>query len=102
MEFRVLIHAPRGRDAAVVQGVVQLNHAAHVCSTPAELLAGMSEGAAAAVLTEEALADESLKAQLQRWLSSQPPWSDFPFVVLASKQPGPRPVKALAVLHAMG
>ena len=102
MEYRVLIHAPRGRDAAVVQQVVGARHAAPVCANGQDLLAGMSQGAAAAVVTEEALSDEALTAALQQWLSAQPPWSDFPFVVLASKQPGPRPAAALAVLHAMG
>ncbi|MES1265742.1 MAG: hybrid sensor histidine kinase/response regulator, partial [Variovorax sp.] len=60
----MLIHAPRGRDAAVVKDVVQPNHRGHVCNTPAQLVAALKEGAAAAVVTEEALADESLLRQL--------------------------------------
>ncbi|HEY8049866.1 MAG TPA: response regulator [Ramlibacter sp.] len=102
MELRVLIHAPRGRDAAVVKDVVQPNHRGHVCNTPTQLVAALKEGAAAALVTEEALADESLLRQLNEWLSTQPPWSDFPFIVLASRQVGPRPPAAVQKLHALG
>jgi signal transduction histidine kinase/CheY-like chemotaxis protein len=102
MELRVLIHAPRGRDASVVKGVVESHHQVHVCADPNDLLAELQRGGAAAVLTEEALAEASLVASLSAWLSSQPPWSDFPFIVLASKQPGPRPSSAVATLHGLG
>ncbi|MEJ6022424.1 response regulator [Ramlibacter sp. PS4R-6] len=102
MEFRVLIHAPRGRDAAVVKDVVQANNRAQICNTPAQLVAEMKQGAAAAVVTEEALADPTLVQMLQEWLSAQPPWSDFPFIVLASRQVGPRPPAAVQKLHSLG
>ena len=55
MELRVLIHAPRGRDAAVVRDVLQSHHWIEVCDEPAQLAACLDEGAAAAILTEEAL-----------------------------------------------
>jgi signal transduction histidine kinase/ActR/RegA family two-component response regulator len=102
MEFRVLVHAPRGRDAQVVKDVVEPRHRVHVCETPADLLAAMRESAAAAVVTEEALADVALTQALDKWLAQQPPWSDFPFVVLASRQAGPRPAPAVKLLHALG
>ena len=102
MELRVLIHAPRGRDAQVVKDVVQSNHAGWICETPVQLLAAMREGAAAAVITEEALGDETLVALLGEWLATQPPWSDFPFIVLASRQVGPRPASAVKTLHSLG
>jgi signal transduction histidine kinase/ActR/RegA family two-component response regulator len=102
MEFRVLIHAPRGRDAAVVKDVIQPNHVGLVCETPQQLVEAMKEAAAAAVLTEEALADQTLVQLLNDWLAAQPPWSDFPFIVLASRQVGPRPAVAVKALHALG
>jgi signal transduction histidine kinase/ActR/RegA family two-component response regulator len=102
MEFRVLIHAPRGRDAAVVKDVIQPNHAGLVCDTPAQLVAALAEAAAAAVVTEEALTDETLVKLLNQWLATQPPWSDFPFIVLASRQAGPRPASAVKALHSLG
>ena len=102
MELRVLIHAPRGRDAAVVKDVIQPHHQGQVCNTPAELIAAIREGAGAAVVTEEALADDALVKLLNEWLGNQPPWSDFPFIVLASRQAGPRPPAAVQILHGLG
>ena len=102
MELRVLIHAPRGRDAAVVKDVIQAHHQGHICNTPAQLVAALRQGAAAAVVTEEALEDRSLIGMLEEWLGKQPPWSDFPFVVLASRRPGPRPVAEVHKLHGLG
>ncbi len=102
MELRVLVHAPRGRDASVVQAVVQGHHAVTICADGGELRAGLEQGAAAAVVTEEVLADRELVASLAAWLAAQPPWSDFPFIVLASRQPGLRPAAAIAALHELG
>jgi signal transduction histidine kinase/ActR/RegA family two-component response regulator len=102
MELRVLIHAPRGRDAAVVGEVIRPNHAGQLCDTPAALMAALREGAGAAVITEEALADVWLVQQLHQWLHAQPPWSDFPFIVLASRQAAPRPPGGVGKLHSLG
>src|SRR5690349_21374486 len=102
MELRVLIHAPRGRDGAVVHGV--LTHQgieALVCGTEEELLARLNEGAAAVILTEEALPDLLAHGGMQDWLKNQPPWSDFPFVVLATKREGRRPAKDFQSLHSL-
>ena len=103
MDLRVLIHAPRGRDAAVVQSVLAMQKiAAHVCMTDDELLAALDEGAAAAILTEEALPHLLADDRLIRWLDNQPSWSDFPFVVLATKREGRRPEKDFRSLHSLG
>jgi signal transduction histidine kinase/ActR/RegA family two-component response regulator len=102
MELRVLIHAPRGRDAAVVKGVLEPHHVVEVCDEPARLAACLDEGAAAAILTEEALAGEGLAQVLAGWLGRQPSWSDFPFIVLATRQPGRRSAQAVASLHSLG
>jgi len=103
MELRVLIHAPRGRDAAVVRGVLESHHWIEVCDEPAQLASCLDEGAGAAILTEEALAAGDGFAQaLSDWLGRQPSWSDFPFIVLATKQPGRRSAQAIALLHSLG
>lgn len=102
-ELRLLIHAPRGRDAAVVQVVLNAQQmASHVCETPAQLLACMEEGAAGAILTEEALPELLVGEGLVRWLQRQPPWSDFPFVVLATKREGRRPRNDVESLQSLG
>ncbi|HMA09357.1 MAG TPA: histidine kinase dimerization/phospho-acceptor domain-containing protein, partial [Ramlibacter sp.] len=102
MELRVLIHAPRGRDAAVVQGVLEGAHAGTICEEPGRLLERLHEASAAAILTEEALTDESFVQALAQWLASQPSWSDYPFIVLATKQPGRRSAQAIESLHRLG
>ncbi|MBE7370095.1 response regulator [Ramlibacter pallidus] len=103
MDFRVLIHAPRGRDGAVVQGVLagQGMHSL-VCDTEDELMDALCEGAAAVILTEEALPALLSDERLIAWLRDQPPWSDFPFVVLATKREGRRPDKDFRSLHSLG
>jgi signal transduction histidine kinase/CheY-like chemotaxis protein len=102
MELRVLIHAPRGRDAAVVRGVVGAAHQVAVCGDCAELMRFLQDGSAATILTEEALADVQLPLALTDWLAVQPSWSDYPFIVLATRQVGRRSAHAVASLHRLG
>ena len=102
-ELRVLIHAPRGRDAAVVHGVLERQGiASHVCATEGELLQALIQGAAAVIVTEEALPELLSDDGLLAWLKAQPPWSDFAFVVLATKREGRRPEKDFRSLHSLG
>jgi len=102
MELRVLIHAPRGRDAAVVQAVLAPSHMGLLCGDALQLLRSINDGAAAAIVTEEALADGTLVQALSGWLMAQPSWSDFPFIVLATKQAVGRSVDAIESLHSLG
>jgi signal transduction histidine kinase/CheY-like chemotaxis protein len=102
MELRVLVHAPRGRDAAVVEGVLDPRHEVVICAEPAHLVRCLHVGAAAAIVTEEAMGGEALMDELADWLLTQPSWSDFPFIVLATKQPGRRSAEAVANLHGLG
>ena len=102
MELRVLVHAPQGGDAAVIDGVVGAQHMVQVCDDPQQLLSRMDESAAAAILTEEALSEGTLADELARWLALQPSWSDFPFIVLATRHPGPRSTSAVRSLHNLG
>ncbi len=102
-ELRVLIYAPRGRDAAVVKGVLEAQGIdAFVCPEHGHLMDCLQEGAAAVILTEEALADALSDNRLLDWLGRQPSWSDFPFVVLATKREGRRPEKEFQTLHSLG
>ena len=102
MELRVLIHAPRGRDAAVVEGVLSPRHKVEICAEPAHLLASLDAGSAAAIVTEEALVDDALVRSLADWLAAQPSWSDYPFIVLATRHPGRRSAQAIRSLHSLG
>ena len=102
MELRVLIHAPRGRDAAVVQSVVATAHQVEVCPEGDDLMRCLQQVSAATILTEESLAEKSLAEALTEWLANQPPWSDYPFIVLATKHAGRRTGEAVESLHKLG
>src|SRR5690348_13070598 len=89
-EARVLILAPVGRDAtACAKLVEQVGLDPHVCSDVGALLAQLDQGAALALVAEEALYGKSM-GRLIRWAEAQPPWSDFPFIVMTNQNEGPR------------
>jgi signal transduction histidine kinase/CheY-like chemotaxis protein len=82
---RVLVLAPIGRDAqAAAQHLAESNLDSVVCRDIENLLVNLNEGAVLALVTEEALFRSETR-DLERWVASQPPWSDFPFVVLTSR-----------------
>ncbi len=98
----MLVLAPDRRDAEVVRSVIApLVHRVDLCADGDELLHGLEEGAAAAVVTEEAL-QVPMNAALAAWLEAQPTWSDFPFILLASRHSSRCPTAALAIRHALG
>lgn len=100
----MLIHAPAGSGAASMVRSVLAAQAieTHECETPAQLLAAMEEGAAGAVLAEEALPGLLRGSGLAEWLARQPPWSDFPFLVLGTEGAGPREATQTPLLRSLG
>ena len=81
---RILIHAPYGRDAALIQG--ELDAAAFstlLCKSVEDLCSYLQEGAGAALVGDEALSPEAIQT-LAGQLSNQPPWSNFPLLVMTS------------------
>ncbi|UWU75366.1 hypothetical protein N2603_35810 [Bradyrhizobium huanghuaihaiense] len=77
----VLVLAPFGRDASVVCSALRdVGIQALEQSSLSELVSSLSD-AAAAVIAEEALVHEH-RGALADWIANQPPWSDFPFVLL--------------------
>ncbi|HEX4199427.1 MAG TPA: response regulator [Caulobacteraceae bacterium] len=102
MEDRVLILALRGRDGQVIEQLLaRRGHAALICGGVDELAQQLALGAGAALVTEESLA-ETDRTRLDAWLEAQPPWSDFPFVLLATRRAGRRTPAALRVLQQLG
>lgn len=82
MEERILIVAPRGRDAEVVRRALsRQGMECVVCPDVGQLVAMMYEGAACALIADEAL-DARALTLLDAWLNAQAPWSDFPFILL--------------------
>ncbi|MEP6651759.1 MAG: hybrid sensor histidine kinase/response regulator [Myxococcales bacterium] len=85
LQDRVLILAPAGRDSQLAASV--LKRAAIDCTVCFDVEAFCSEftrGAAAGVLTGEALAPAT-RGRLVEAFAGQPLWADFPLVVLAGR-----------------
>ncbi|HZG54448.1 MAG TPA: ATP-binding protein [Pyrinomonadaceae bacterium] len=81
---RVLLLAPTGKDAQLIAKVLgEAGVAAEACRDIHDFCEKFSAGAGAAFITEEALDAASLKCLVDA-LGEQPPWSDFPLVVLTS------------------
>jgi signal transduction histidine kinase/ActR/RegA family two-component response regulator len=95
--------APSGRDAAIAAAILkEAGIRAEICGDLAGLCNELKAGAAAALVVEEALTDSDMTS-LVYWVDSQPPWSDFPFVVLSARGGGPeRNPAAVRLLQALG
>ena len=79
---QVLVFAPFGKDASLIEQV--LHHSSvttRTLPTLRELEAAISEDVGAAIITEEVLQNGAISALASK-LSAQPPWSDFPIIVL--------------------
>ena len=89
-EHKALVFTPVGRDAVVA---CELLKQANVASVPCRDLEAFCD-----LLTDETwfgvMAEEALRAQhlfrLTKWVESQPPWSDFPFIILTQRGGGPK------------
>ncbi len=102
MEERVLILAPRGRDALIAADLLT-KHSLEpcICGDLHALVGGLAQGAGAVLLTEEALANDN-RAPLAIWVAQQPQWSDLPFIVLANGGSAPRTALASERLDDLG
>jgi PAS domain S-box-containing protein len=99
---RVLILAPTGRDSdAAADQLGAAGLAVVVCKDMLQLMQALKEGAGVAVVAEEAFR-MGLNA-LTDWVSKQPAWSDFPFVVLTSQRIYAREdARRIQVLESLG
>lgn len=81
-EIDVLILAPFGKDSALIENVLrQSGFKARVVVNAREIIDAIPDNAANAIVAEEALDEETI-GELSRKLEAQPPWSDFPMIVL--------------------
>jgi two-component sensor histidine kinase len=93
----VLILAPVGRDADVAAAILrEVGIGSTQCADLDRVVVSLDD-ADCAILTEEALLSSNRKA-LAGWIAQQPPWSDFPFILLTQRglTPDPRLRKLLA------
>ncbi|WP_445504430.1 sensor histidine kinase [Microvirga sp. G4-2] len=94
-EVSVLILAPHGRDGTVAAAILgEVGIKATICSSLETLVAGL-DASACAVISEEALLSADGR-DLADWVNLQPPWSDFPFILLTYR--GGSPVEHLPKL----
>ena len=101
-EDRILLLALRGRDAPVIEGLLsRQDYDSTICDSPDMLSKELLIGAATAIITEESLAGAD-RDDLDAWVSHQPAWSDFPFILLATRRAGQRPREAMGVLERLG
>ncbi|WP_137899433.1 PAS domain-containing sensor histidine kinase [Sphingomonas sp. 2SG] len=102
MDDRVLILAPRGRDAFVAADLLRRGAIpAEIVPDLATLVAELARGVAAVLITEEALVAGDRSA-LAAWVAAQPTWSDLPFVMLANGGRAPRSAAAAQRLDELG
>jgi signal transduction histidine kinase/CheY-like chemotaxis protein len=86
---RIIVLAPIGRDApAAAHHLAESKLACVICADLEDFNTKLREGAAAALVTEEAFLRGSTQA-LEEWVANQPAWSDFPFIVLTSRATSP-------------
>ena len=85
LEQCILVLTPTGRDSVATTELLQRAClATQVCQNLTELIAHLGEGAAAALIAEEALTGEGYNT-LVAWVEAQPAWSDLPFIILSSR-----------------
>jgi PAS domain S-box-containing protein len=82
----VLVLAPHGRDATVIGGLLaQVGVATTPCADLAALVERLrTPTAEVALIAQEALLRDT--GALRQWIAEQPPWSDFPFVLLTFRE----------------
>lgn len=79
---RVLIHAPYGRDGALIAAVLSRSGiTAEVCLSVDAVCEEMKEGAGAVILADEALRPANVQ-NLSAALKAQPSWSDLPLLIM--------------------
>jgi signal transduction histidine kinase/ActR/RegA family two-component response regulator len=79
---RILVLAPRGRDAELAARVLQGLAQVRPCGSGEEFLRELAAGVGVVLIAQEALTPRLLES-LAEGLAAQEAWSDVPFVVLA-------------------
>lgn len=81
-DLAVLVFAPFGKDAVLMaRALRQSGITVSVLDSLQELESSIDESAGAAIIPEEILQNETIGTLAQK-ISAQPPWSDFPIIVL--------------------
>ncbi len=98
LDDRVLVLAPRGRDAVLARdALARGGMAVTICEDLAALCGGLARGAGALLVAEEAITP-ARAGRLIEALSGEPGWSELPIVVLAGVT-GKRDPRGPALRH---
>jgi signal transduction histidine kinase/ActR/RegA family two-component response regulator len=101
LDERVLIFAPVGKDAPLTNEVLmRASLTGCVCASSSSLCAEFLRGAAAILLTEEALEDQGIH-ELMNCLRSQPAWSDIPILLFADAERSEVYLRTLRLLEGL-
>jgi signal transduction histidine kinase/ActR/RegA family two-component response regulator len=85
IERRLLVLTPTGRDAPLTRAVLTRNAIdCEACEDWHHLLREIERGCGAVLLAEEALLGEVV-SEFVRHMTSQPPWSDIPVLILTAR-----------------
>ncbi|MDO8321507.1 MAG: response regulator [Phenylobacterium sp.] len=83
-----LILTPAGRDAQIASSLLgEAGIESRACRNVEDLCRELAQGAGFALLADNALHNTDIGG-LALWVSEQPPWSDFPFVLLTERGGG--------------
>ena len=83
MNSKVVIFAPIGKDARLIEQVLKRTSIdSHVCASASEVLDQINQGCEALILVDEILNGSILKP-LIHFLNHQPAWSDLPVLILS-------------------
>ncbi len=99
-ERRVLVLAPTRKDAVITEALLSSAAvASSICSTVADLVTSIEEGAAAILIAEEMVGPDS-QAALATVLAQQPAWSDLPVLLLT--RPGADSASVVEAVRTLG
>jgi signal transduction histidine kinase len=83
-DSRTIVLAPTGKDKHLIANLLErLSMPCHISNSVSELCTEIHHGAGAAIISEEALTGTAI-SQLLAVLKQQPPWSDFPLILLTA------------------
>ena len=81
-DLRTIILAPTGKDKLLIAGLLERRQIpCHAVESVEDLCREIESGAGAAIVSEEALSARAIR-ELHQVIEQQPPWSDFPLVLL--------------------
>jgi signal transduction histidine kinase len=100
---RALILAPQGRDAQIAEKILrEAGYPSFICDALPTVCEEIAKGAGLALITDDAIRNADLRPMIA-YLKAQPPWSDFPIVLLTRQGGGPeRNPAALRIADLLG